>query len=198
MSSLLAPLVLTLGVGTSLHQGPQVLEDANASFKVTAGVEKVYLWGTYDTNTSGLLAQPFSNNEVMGFGIGARKSWGDFLGYLETGLYITDLNDNPAIQHEVVYTHLVGRHAVSGRGVPVDNAYKGYTTSYEADDGLFLRVGVQYQLWEHVAVGASYRWLEVDTELTLKREGWSDGGGYWREDNTLDLSAAEVTLVYTF
>jgi outer membrane receptor protein involved in Fe transport len=201
MSSLLAPLVLTLGVGTSLHQGPQVLEDANASFKVTAGVEKVYLWGTYDTNTSGLLAQPFSNNEVMGFGIGARKSWGDFTGFLELGYASVDQEVSDRIQQEVVYTQVVRNHNVHGRPVPVDITgpydQESYTTEYTIDSDVMGRVGVSYEFAESWSVSAAYRYFQPETYYNIIDTDWQErtgSEGYWEENTKTDMNAVEVLV----
>lgn len=190
------PLV-ELGVGQSIYSDNDSHTDWN--YQLRFGMEELPVYGTvgYDSPRYKLLGQPLADTDLLSVGLGARKSWGDILGYVETGWTFVDTSVNALVQEEIVYTNLVGRHAVRGVILPVTPG--DYETSWEADDALFLRVGVQYQLMEHLAVGASYRFLQVDTEMKLyDQDNYDRGLGYWREDNTVDFGAAEVNLVFTY
>lgn len=194
--------LIELGVQQSMYtDGPS----NEWSFKANVGWEgfPVYGWGAYEPEVGvKLRGQPLADVDTLSFGIGARKSWDNFFVALETGYSLVDTSVNAEIQQEVVYTHLVARHNVYQRPVPVtvDGPYdtKGYTSSWEADDGPMARLVIGYQLSDHVALTGAYKWLYVDQEMYIRDINWQPGRGYWREDNQIDLSSVEVGVWFVW
>jgi hypothetical protein len=190
------PLV-ELGVGQSVYTGEnESSTDFNVHFRVGVQESPVYGVFGYDQPSLKILGQPIADTGIIEVGMGARKTFGNLLGFAELGAAYVDAEVDARVREEIVYTNLVQRHNVYGRPVPVDP--RAYHTTWEVDDSVFLRVGLQYQLFDSVAIGVSYRWLEADTEMTLKRANWEEGQGYWREDTSVDLGAAEFSVVYTY
>jgi hypothetical protein len=208
MSSLFAPLVLTLGLTGSFYD--ESVEPAAVSnddmvpklgYTLHLGHEEypVYAVAGYESMDTTLLGQNLAEVDALSVGLGARKKWDDFSVFLETGVTFIDQSGVYKTQHEVIYTHLVGNHAVEGRNVPIRNGYQGYETTYDLDDGVFFRVGVAYHLTEHLAVTGAYRALYVDEEMTV-RDPYvvQRTGGYWREDDRKNLSSVEVGIQWEF
>lgn len=189
----------SVGVGQSIYT-----EDSKADWNLrgTLGHSDlpVYLVAGYDAPRVKMLGQPLAETEIVSLGMGAKRELVSGLTlFTEVGYSWLNLDVNRAphdVQQEIIYTQLVKNHNVSGRPVPVDP--ESYQTSYKADDGIFWRLGVGYQLWDSVSLTASYRALLVDQEYSLKASDWSEGQGYWREDETYSLSAFEVGVNYTF
>lgn len=190
----------SVGVGQSIYTNDS---DADWNFRGTLAHADVpvYLVGTYDSPRVKMLGQPLAETDIVSLGIGVERE-------LVAGLKVftevgyswlnLDVNREPYnVQQEIIYTQLVRNHNVKGRPVPVDFS-EGYQTSYEADDAVFWRVGLGYQLYDSVSLTASYRVLYVDQAYTLKSNDWAEGQGYWREDETYNLSAFEVGINYTF
>lgn len=190
----------SVGVGQSIYTNDS---KAEWNFRGTlAHVDvPVYLVGTYDSPRVKMLGQPLAETDIVSLGIGVERE-------LVAGLRVftevgyswlnLDVNREPYdVQQEIIYTQLVRNHNVKGRPVPVDLS-EGYQTSYEADDAIFWRVGIGYQLYDSVSLTASYRALYSNQEYTLKSNDWADGQSYWREDETYDLSAFEAGIEYTF
>ena len=196
----------SIGLTTSFHQGPQTLEYNDVGLKGTLGLEEqpVYLWGSLDSNETGLLGQPFSRNDILGFGLGVRKSWGDFSGFVELGYADVDQSTHEVIQQEVVYTQLVGNHNVYNRPVPVvlGGRYDqtSYDTRYDIKGGLMGRVGVAYELREHWSVTVAYRYFEPEvyysiTGQSIARENFT---ATWEENTKVDMNAIELGVVWAW
>jgi hypothetical protein len=209
VSSLLAPLVLSIGLTSSFYD--ESTEPAAVSnddlvpklgYTLRLGYEEwpVYAVASYESMDTTLLGQPLAEVDGLSIGLGARKKVDNFSFFLETGLTIIDHSGTASTQYEVVYTHIVGNHAVEGRTAPILNAYTGYETSYDLDDGMFFRVGVGYHLTDHLSVTAAYRALLVDEEMAVwdHERRYNGNGGYWREDDRKDLSSLEVGVQWEF
>jgi hypothetical protein len=193
------PLV-EIGAGQAIYSDNDSSTDWTLQGRVGHKAFPLYLTAGWDQPKVKVLGQPIADTNIYTFGLGTWYEVGSVSLFVESGLALVDPEIDSGVQQEVVYTYLVGRHNVEGRPVPVDvvNGNEGYTSSYEVDDAPFLRIGAQWQVFEHVAVSASYRFLEADTEMFIKRSGWEEGKGYWREDNTANFGAAEVVLWVTF
>ena len=203
----LAEPMVEVGVYTSFYEPTEVRTDSPVGFVVRGGLKEfpVYLWGSFDDNESGFLGQPFSKNEVMAFGFGARKTWGDFWGVVELGYASIDSSTHLKIQQEVVYTQIVQNHNVYQRPVPVDLTgpydQESYTTEYELDDDFVAKVGVGYDLSEHWSVTATYRFLRPETYYNIIDTDWQErtgSDGYWEEHTTTNLDAFEIGVLWKY
>jgi hypothetical protein len=205
----LDPLMLEAGVTQSFYDDDskpaRLNDDADAPknglvLKAGWGDFPVYGVISYESMSIALVGQTHAKPDIFTFGIGARKQWDKFSVFLETGYADVTANAQRSpydTVSEVAYTSLVGTHNVYDKPVPVNP--RDYEASYSLDGGPFARLGVGYQLWNHVKLTAAYRWLSVDEEIaiwdTYRRE---NDLGYWREDGTKELHSVEVSLLYTF
>ena len=163
----------------------------------------VYLWAGYEAPSVKLLGQPMGDTDIFSVGLGASQEVVEGLSlFVEAGYSSMDLETNPYVIQEVTYSFLVGRHAQGDVKIPVDFCYPSqgtcYDHAYEVDDGFTARVGGEWQVTEHIAVTASYKFSYFDQEMYIRKPSWEEGDGYWREDETLDLSAFEVGLWFTW
>jgi opacity protein-like surface antigen len=204
----LTALTLSLALGYNTYTGEDVRVDSPAAFAVRVGHEElpVYLWGSYDNNETGFLGQPFANNDVMGFGIGA-KHWVANRLYIfgEIGYASVDTSTRLRIQQEVVYTEIVRNHNVYQRPVPVDLTgpydQASYTTEYEIDDGYMTRVGLGWELNDNLGVSVAYRYFRPDTYYNIVDTDWQErtgSDGYWEENSTTNLDAFEIGVQWTW
>jgi len=189
----------SVGVGQSIYTNES---DADWNLRGTVGHTSlpVYLVGTYDSPRVKMLGQPLAETDIVSVGLGVERELVDGLtvftevGYSWLNL---DVNREPYdVQQEIIYTRLLLNHDVANRPIPVD--FPGYQTSYDADDAIFWRLGLRYDLYEHVSLTAAYRALYVDQEYSIKASDWVEGQGYWREDETYNLSSFEVGVEYRF
>jgi opacity protein-like surface antigen len=161
----------------------------------------VYLWTSYEGPRVKILGQPMGDTDLFSVGLGASQELSEGLSvFVEGGYSFVDLASNDSVVDEVVYTYLVDRHGSGERRVPVPCAYNPgcYEGSYEVDDGFMARIGAQWQVADHVAIRGAYKWAYFDQEMTMRSLDWQEGQGYWREDNTLNLSSFELGIWYTF
>lgn len=177
-------------------------EDSNAEwgFKLNSGTEGFPIYATvgWDQPRVKMLGQPVADTEIFSFGFGAKKAFGDLSLFTEAGWAWVDPDINKDVREEIVYTQLLLNHNVEGRSPPFGSRMSEYQTSYKMDDAPFLRVGIDYRVHEHAKVFASYRVLYSPTEMTARSSDWQEGQGYWREDETYNLSAFEVGVLLTF
>ena len=189
----------SVGVGQSIYTN-----DSKADWNVrgTMGHTSVPVYGvvSYDSPRIKMLGQPLAETDIVSVGLGVERELVDGLivftevGYSWLNL---DVNREPYdVQNEIIYTQLVRNHNVAERPVPTDPSV--YQTTYDADDAIFWRLGLRYYLYEHVSLTAAYRALYVNQEYTLKSSDWQEGQGYWREDETYNLSSFEVGVDYRF
>ena len=162
----------------------------------------MYLWAGYEAPTVKILGQPMADADLFSLGLGATRELVEgFSVFMEAGYTFTDISTNESVVDEVAYTWLVNRHGAGGnRNVPVPCAYNPgcYESSYTVDDGLTARIGAEWALSEHISVTGAYKWTYLDQEMFIKKINLEEGAGYWREDETLDLSAFEVGVWYRF
>lgn len=161
----------------------------------------VYLWTSYEGPRVKILGQPMGDTDLFSVGLGASQELSEGLSvFVEGGYSFVDLSSNDNVVDEVAYTYLVGRHAVGDRRIPVPCAYISgcYDSSYDVDDGFIARIGAKWQVADHVAIRGAYKWAYFDQEITMRSVDWQEGQGYWREDNTLNLSSFELGIWYTF
>jgi hypothetical protein len=191
MTNLFTAAAFSVAIGQSIYVDNDSQTDWN--FQLRGGVENVYVVAGWEQPKLKVLGQPIADSDAYSIGVGARKQWDDFSVFLETGMVLMDESPNHSVQQEVVYTQLANNHAVTGRDFYWDD--NDYSTSYDVEDGLFLRVGLGYNLTENVAVTASYRASQLDAEMSMVSE---DGRHEWREDTTVDLGAFEVAVRWEF
>ena len=170
------------------------------SFKLEVGYDNVYLWAGYEAPEIKFYGNPVADTDIYGFGVGFRQKVGAVTLFIEAGYGVVDEDLGNCCSEEMVYTQIVGNHAVEGRTVPLKGAYSGdYNYSYEIDDAWMGRVGVDMEVMEHVHVTASYRAMKADQEYAV----WDDDSnypesGYWREDTPYDFGAFEVGIMIRY
>ena len=188
-----AEVMFEAGAGASVYGNDTSTEP---TYKVNAGVKGFPIYGTvgYENPKQKVLGQPISDLGLTTLGVGAGYGFHqNFWVAMELGKVWTDVNANQVVVDEVVYTQLVNNHAVPGRSIPINP--RTYESSYSVDDGLSATFVVGYQLFPHVAVTGSYRFLQLDQEISGTDP---ESGKQWREDTTADLNSFTVGVWYTW
>lgn len=202
----LTALTLSLSLGTSLYteDAPYASEpEYHLGLRVGHEETPLYLWGQYEDLSVRILGQGVGDSSIASFGLGARKSIGDFFVFGEIGYGVIDEGANKTIQQEVVYTDLLMNHRVDGRPAPVllENDYDqdSYDTVWELDDGFLGAVGVGYQ-YGPVSLSVAYRPFYAREHIELRDEDWREltGGGWWQESRSRDLSSWQLSVGWTF
>jgi hypothetical protein len=196
-------LALTIALGYSQYQGEEVAE---ATYKIEVSHEDtpMYLWGGYEAFDSRMLGQPLAETDLFSVGLGSRKDVGDFFVFGEIGWGFISSDVNHEVQQEIIYTELVGRHNVEGRPVPVTllNEYKtseGYESVWELSDGMMWRVGVGYAPTDSLSYTLSYRPFLVEEHIEIyDQDKKANGGGWWQETRSKDLSSFELAIRWSF
>jgi hypothetical protein len=191
-----AALAFTVALGHSTY-----LEKSNPEphFKVELSKEDspTYLWGQYEELSIRTLGQGLGDSSIFSFGIGARKTMGDFFVFGELGYGFIDEGAKDIIVHEVVYTELVRNHNVYRRPVPVDP--KDYESVWEVDDGFLGSVGAGYEWANDWSATVSWRPFVATEHIEIYDvERKENGKGYWQETRGRDLSSFQMTIRYTF
>jgi len=206
----MADMEYEIGYVTSFYEGNQ------HGFRAQAGNTSwpVYGWVGYEPTELRVLGQGVGDADMVTAGIGASHSWGDFSVFIDFGYAMLDLAVKQNIVDEIVYTDLVNNHnATDSRPIPAADPTRPHgfggqdlryhpddaRTSYDIDNGFLGRVGVGFQVHEHIKLTASYRYLTPKEHLEL----WdihrrANDGGYWVENREKDLSAFEMGIIITF
>jgi len=191
-------------------------EGSTFGTQLKIGNEKwpVYVWAGYEGLETRILGQGVSDVDILSVGIGAEHKWGEFSVFINAGYAMMDYSVKQGIVDEIVYTQLVNHHNTGDeRPVPAADPTRPYgyggqdtkyhpddaRTSYEIDDEFIGRIGIGYQVFKHVKLTASYRYLTPKETIKL----WDvkqveRGGGWWQESNERDLSAWEIGIYATF
>ena len=175
-------------------------------YKFRVGYENVYLWGSEEEHEIRLLGQGIANTTVTGVGLGINHNWDEFYVFVEGGWGFVDLRPYDQKQFsEVNYTYLVGRHAVGNRRIPLDCADSGcygtdsFQTEYSLDDAFMTRIGVDYQVINHVKISASYRWMQAEEYIAIyDQDRYDNNTGHWEDQKTRNMSAVEIGILFTW
>ena len=177
-----------VGVGVGAYSG-----DAGTTevFRIAVG-DPVYIMASYEKPEMKMVGQPLGEVDMLTFGMGVRKTWGDVSVFLEGGYTVVDASINDEIMHEAVWTEIVKTHDV-GRpwGIPVD--VRNYEAGYNIDNAISMRIGVGVEVMEHFEVAFGYKFIYAKEEYNIY-----DENAEWREDGTRNLGSAEITLIYKF
>jgi hypothetical protein len=202
MSNFLGALALTVGLNNSMYTDQS---EPEYTYKVSLAHDAlpVYIWGGYEELSIRTLGQALGDSSIIGVGLGAKKSIGDFYIFGEIGYGIVDQNENLQIQQEMVYTELVHNHESEYRPVPVTVNHNydqdSYETLWEVDNGVMGRLGVGYELVGGLNVTLAYRPFYVKERMELWDEARrASEGGWWQESRTRNLSSFEVGIAYEF
>ena len=192
----LSALAITVALGHSSY-----LDQSNPEFHFRFEVAKedkpAYLWAQHEELKTRILGQSIGKSSILSLGVGARKSFGDFFVFGEVGWGFIEQGAKAGVQHEVVYTELVGHHNVFPRVPPVNP--HDYETSWDLDDGVLGAVGIGYQWSDHWSTSWAWRPFFVKEEIVMwDVERRARGGGYWVESRSRDLSSFQLDLKYTF
>ena len=189
-------VILEAGVGTNMWDSTDV--DSSPSYVLRGGYKWFYVgYENSDEVDMTLLGQQVARQEVSTFTFGVRHPVTDQLEvFAEAGIADLDAKYWPST-HEVAYTYLVGRHAVEGRVVPTDGPYDpGYDSVLEYDDSAPVGiVGVAWSPVDHLKVQASYRYLQPDFYVSIKRPNWVENTGYWEEHGQTDMSSFNLHVL---
>ena len=159
--------------------------------------DNLYIYGQYEAPEIRVVGQGLSDSEIYSVGLGARKDLGDFFIFGEFGYGYIENDIAPQVEQEVVYTHLVSRHNVYNRPVPVDQS--DFNTSYDLSGGLLGAIGAGWQVTPHVDFSVAYRAFYGKERYKL----WSPSvvakcDCWWQETNSRDLSSFEFRISYNF
>jgi len=163
-----------------------------------------YLWTSYEELEVRMLDQPIADTNMYSFGVGFQHEFENELTlFMEAGWAVMDDSIRPNIRDEVVYTKLVKTHAVEGRVIPADPPEfdNDSFTSYELEDAFIGRVGLRYQIYNHIAMSVGYRMLTAKEHYELWDQSQRFGPyklGWWQETTGRDLSAWEVGFVLNY
>jgi len=169
-----------------------------------AGLEPLYLWGSYGNQSISLLGQSIADSSTAAAGIGFEyRALPQLSLFLETGYAWHSLDARPVIQQEVVYTQLVRRHHVAHRPIPVDvpgpYVQDSYATEFKVDGGPMARFGVTWHMTDNVKLDLAYRHMPIDTYIAMYDPDWRAAGrGWWEERDVIDASAVELRLGWRF
>ena len=192
----LSALAITVALGHSSY-----LDQSNPEyhFKLEVAQEDkpAYLWTQYEPLKMRILGQSIGDSSILSLGVGARKSFGSSFVFAEVGWGFIEQGARETIQHEIVYTELVGHHNVFGRPVPVDP--RDYETAWEVKDGILGSVGIGYQWGDHWSTTWAWRPFFAKEHIEMYDvERKANGKGYWQESRSRDLSSFQLDLRYTF
>jgi hypothetical protein len=198
-------LVLSIALGTNQYtdeKGPP----PEPAFSVQVGHEEspIYAFAGYEVIDVRMLGQGIGDTSVFSLGIGAKHKFGNgFHVFGELGWGFTDQSPNMIIQQEIVYTELVGRHNVYNRPVPLDLTgpydQDSYETVWEVEDDFLGAIGGGYEWDNGVFISGAYRPFYVREHIEVyDQERRDNGGGWWQETRSLDLSAFQLRVGYTF
>ena len=192
---------LAAAVGYGMYAG----EETPAPFyKLEVGYENAYLWGSYEDTKLRMIGQPIGDGVIIGLGAGYRYEFNDDLYVFgEVGYGQIEQGNRDVIQQEVVYTELVDRHNVHNRPVPLNLTgpydQDSYETEWELKGGLMAALGVGYRFNDWSAVELAYRPFIVDEHIEVYDEQIvANGGGWWQETRSKDLSAFQVIFKFNW
>ena len=188
---LLLLAVLEFGLIGSIYDD-QIKTDFGYQLKVG---KNIYAWGSYESPRYSILGQPMSNFEIIGYGLGVKKSWGKTSVFLEYGIFDPSVDPNPIVRHEVV-----NRSLINDFGTP---PLVFRESSYDLKKDYGGRIGVGYELTNHLKATFAYRYFNAPEEMdawTGQRHiiGETDCVCWWQERGTLDLSSVEFGLSIRF
>ena len=193
MSCLLACLWAALSVDLpnyrDQHYQPEI------AYRAAVGWSHLYLHGSYEQPGFSILGQRLGDMTILGYGAGYRYTYNRWSAFAEVGYYKPSLNPAANIEWEVVEEQLNQNH-VCQPWQPFCNTYNGFAIfentelSYTGEYG--WRVGVDWAVLKHVAIGINYRALT----LTEKLDAYT-GEDRWQERNQLDASVLSLGVTFT-
>jgi hypothetical protein len=163
-----------------------------------------YPWASGDIGQGYLLGQSVSDFATVAGGVGYSHSLGQRLKFrAEAGMAYPIHRSNHAIQQEVVYTYLVGRHESEFRPVPVSPTrpydQDSYETTWHVDYGAYARVGLEFEAGKHLRVLMYYKYFQPKGLFEIwDEEAKANGGGWWQEYRTIDMSTIQLGIGWEF
>ena len=188
------------GVGFQYFSGDG---GAIPSLSLSKDVGPVYVWGSYEFPEVRMLGQSLTEAHTLSLGAGQEIPIGPrWNAFWEAGWSQPFLDTHEGVQREVVYTNLVRNHNVYKRPVPVDD-FRTTTTSYDLSGGPVIRLGVGYQMTEHLSLRASYKLWRPIEEYSLRDPTWQERTGrgedhYWTETHWRNMDAMELWVLWKF
>lgn len=164
-----------------------------------------YVVLSYETPSIQMIGQSLGDAKIATAGIGFNfqqthsLSWFTEIGYAS----VIDWESDYGVQQEVIFTELVKKHYVHNHPIPLQLTdfydQDSYRTSYSLGGGPFGRVGVHWDITEHINARLSYRYLMVDESYDMwDEELRARGRGWWQDRTNLDLSAWSFTIGANF
>lgn len=205
---MLAAIALTvavlMGQSTGTNEPIDYRETASAYINQDIG-SGFHAWGSAEYGQGYLVGQSVSDFLTGSVGIGYSYSLQPRLKLrAEAGVgYPLSRNDH-AIQQEVAYTYLVGRHRVDdSRPVPVETRYpydqESYETTLHYDYGAVIRLGVEFEATDNLSVFVFYKYFHPKTLIEIYDQEARDAGlGWWQEYRSTDMSTIQVGVGWRF
>lgn len=204
---MLAAIALTvavlMGQSTGTNEPIDYRETAGAYINQSIGAG-FHGWASAEYGQGYLVGQSVSDFLTGSVGLGYSHRIADRLNLLaEAGVgYPLSRNDH-GIQQEVAYTYLVGRHESEWRPVPVtvDRPYgqSTYETTLHYDYGAVIRLGVEFEATDNLSVFVFYKYFHPKTLIEIYDQDAKDnGGGWWQEYRSTDMSTVQVGIGWRF
>ena len=212
---MLEALALTLQLGAGLGYSPAnndslaYDEDFSLHARLFNDSNDFYPWASYSSGDNRILGQNISDVQTVAVGAGYKFDLNDKLyGVFEAGYgYPFHVNDE-WIQQEITFTYLVGRHQVhETRPVPVilQGPYDqdSYNSNWDIRGGLTFKAGVGTEINENWSIELNYSFFQPKGLIEIWRDesirgGNPDGGGWWQEYVTVDMSTIDLRVNYEF
>ena len=163
-----------------------------------------HAWASGDYGQGYLLGQSVSDYFTGSVGLGYGYSLTDKLELrVEAGVGYPLARNNHEIQQEVAYTYLVGRHESEWRPVPVtvERPYgqDTYATTLHYDYGAVIRLGAEFEVTDNLSVLVNFKYFHPKTLIEIyDQEAKDNGGGWWQEYRSTDMSTIQVGLGWRF
>jgi hypothetical protein len=182
-----------VGVAYATYDSQRVLSEPNLQIRVGG---RIYLWGGYENPDLKLVGQSIGDVKMLAGGAGFRHQQGPISFFAEFGLFRPDVTTVPIIRNEAVWTQLRNDHG--------DPGWHPTHTVYELEEKYGGRIGVGYDVTDYLKTTVVYRVLRLDEELDActgsdPKCGFPVTDGlHWQNRSTLNMSAVELGLFFTF
>ena len=206
-------MIYELALTVSVLMGQTIGTNEPIDYRETASVHieqqfdelgGFYPWASGEYGQGYLVGQSVSDIGTLAGGLGYKHSLSERVNFrAEGGIAYPIHRSNHDIQQEVVYTYLVGRHESTYRPIPVypTGPYdqSSYETNWHIDYGAYLRVGLEFEATEHLRVRLYYKYFQPKGTLEIwDAESRANGGGWWQEYRTIDMSTIQLGIGWEF
>lgn len=189
----------------------------------------IYLFGGKDDQEHRIKGQGVAQNNATSYGLGLGYNFHPkFKVFLEGGLVDNDATPYGASTNEMIRNQLWTDHSYDNRYRPgarpwhdnlTDSPTWKYTDiygsqmtteyDYTMDDGYLYRIGMSWNVFEHLAVSASYRISGADVTIDMwdvspgliperHAQGEPDCGCWWQNKDEMEFNGWEIGVLLTW